>query len=168
MRGMPRPTACVAPCCAGDGNDAERVIGKRQRFVSRSAWRVVQQQRQQPARREPQQQQPDEREQQYRVPCRRSPWTPRGGHEEPARPAWVVQAHAAVPCSGTTRSSGVPADWRAGEEEGLAVASNRKAKGAARPLSFHGQDSPSVADGGPLTASKSAAASACVRAIHPA
>ena len=51
----------------------KRVTGRRQRFVSRLAGRVVQQQRQQPARVEPQQQQPDEREQQHRVPCLRSP-----------------------------------------------------------------------------------------------
>jgi len=47
-----------------------------------------------------------------------------------------IQAHAAVPCSGTTRPSGVSADWRAGKEEGSAVASSRKAKGAAGPHSF--------------------------------
>jgi hypothetical protein len=51
----------------------KRVAGRRQRVVSRLAGRVVQQQRQQPARVEPQQQQPDEREQQHRVPCLRSP-----------------------------------------------------------------------------------------------
>jgi RNA-directed DNA polymerase len=57
----------------GRRRGSQRVTGRRQRVVSRLAGRVVQQQRQQPARVEPQQQQPDEREQQHRVPCLRSP-----------------------------------------------------------------------------------------------
>jgi hypothetical protein len=51
----------------------KRVTGRRPRFVSRPAGRVVQQQRQQPPVLEPQQQQPDEREQQHRVPSLPSP-----------------------------------------------------------------------------------------------
>jgi hypothetical protein len=43
------------------------------------------------------------------------------------------QSHAAVPCSGTTRPSGVSVARRAGKEEGPAVANSRKAKGAAGP-----------------------------------
>ena len=57
----------------GRRRGSPRVTGRRQRVVSRLAGRVVQQQRQQPARVEPQQQQPDEREQQHRVPRLRSP-----------------------------------------------------------------------------------------------
>ena len=57
----------------GRRRNSLRVTGRRQRVISRPAGRVVQQQRQQPARVEPQQQQPDEREQQHRVSRLRSP-----------------------------------------------------------------------------------------------
>jgi len=46
------------------------------------------------------------------------------GKRPAARSVWVEQTHAAAPCSGTTRSSGVPSGSRAGEEEGPAVASS--------------------------------------------
>ena len=41
-----------------------------------------------------------------------------------ARSVRVEKAHAAVPCSGTTRPSGVPGGSRVGEEEGPVVASS--------------------------------------------
>jgi len=55
-------------------------------------------------------------------------------HKPAARSARVAEARAAVPWSGTTRPSGVPGIMRAGEEEGPAVVSSLRAKGAAGPV----------------------------------
>jgi hypothetical protein len=52
-----------------------------------------------------------------------------------ARTARVDEARAAVPCSGTTRPSGVPAAKRAGEEQGPAVASSESERRGRAALS---------------------------------